>query len=192
MSFNTIAVLAPTVPTPSKPSFTGFNTDLQKISEVIFAGATLRKLLATVNKTLPRIVLIRNGVYFILPAMPLAEDIVTSRHRLTSYSDDSVSINESVYRESLVLTADSLLCPWPVKDLSELGADSLAPILESAPAVVLLGTGVKQQFPRAEIFGLFGERGIGLEVMDNGALCRTFNILVAEDRAVTAAIILPG
>ena len=41
-------------------------------------------------------------------------------------------------------------------------------------------------------FGLFGEQGIGLEVMDNGALCRTFNILVAEDRAVTAAIILPG
>ena len=48
----------------------------------------------------------------------------------------------------------------------------------------------KQQ--AAKIFGLFGERGIGLEVMDNGALCRTFNILVAEDRAVTAAILLPG
>jgi uncharacterized protein len=56
----------------------------------------------------------------------------------------------------------------------------------------LLGTGPRQQFPEAKIFGLFGEQGIGLEVMDNGALCRTFNILVAEDRAVTAAIILPG
>jgi uncharacterized protein len=128
----------------------------------------------------------------ILRGMPLAEDIVTSRHRLTSYSEDSVSINEAVYRQSLVLTAESLLYPWPVKTLGQLSADSLNPIFESKPAVVLLGTGPRQQFPEARIFGLFGEQGIGLEVMDNGALCRTFNILVAEDRAVTAAILLPG
>jgi uncharacterized protein len=124
--------------------------------------------------------------------MPLAEDNVTSRHRLTSYSEQTVSINEAVYRESLVLNADWLLSPWPVRSLADLDSESLAPILETNPTVVLLGTGLKQQFPDARIFGLFGERGIGLEVMDNGALCRTFNILVAEDRAVTAAIILPG
>ena len=124
--------------------------------------------------------------------MPLAEDIITSQHRLTSYSEDSVSINDAVYRQSLVLTSDALLCPWPVKTLEQLCAELLAPIFDSKPAVVLLGTGPKQQFPEARIFGLFGEQGIGLEVMDNGALCRTFNILVAEDRAVTAAILLPG
>jgi uncharacterized protein len=124
--------------------------------------------------------------------MPLAEDIVTSRHRITSYSSDTVSINESIYHQSLVLTADSLHSPWPVTRLQQLDAESLVPIFDSRPSVVLLGTGPQQQFPEPKIFGLFGERGIGLEVMDNGALCRTFNILVAEDRAVTAAIILPG
>lgn len=124
--------------------------------------------------------------------MPLAEDIVTSRHRITSYGSDTVSINESIYRQSLVLTANSLHSPWSVTSLQQLDAASLAPIFDSAPSVVLLGTGPRQQFPEPKIFGLFGERGIGLEVMDNGALCRTFNILVAEDRAVTAAIILPG
>ena len=124
--------------------------------------------------------------------MPLAEDILTSRHRMTSYSDDSVSINEVVYRQSLVITAESLHIPWPVTGLQDLSEESLAPVIESGPAVVLLGTGSRQRFPEPRIFGVFGERGIGLEVMDNGALCRTFNILVAEDRAVTAAIILPG
>jgi uncharacterized protein len=128
--------------------------------------------------------------YFILRAMPLAEDIVTSRYRITSYSDDSIRINETVHRRSLVLTADSLHSPWEVTGLQHLSADSLAPIFDTEPAVVLLGTGPKQHFPPAKIYALFGERGIGLEVMDNGALCRTFNILVAEDRAVTAAIIL--
>ena len=124
--------------------------------------------------------------------MPLAEDIVTSRHRITSYSNDTVSINEAVYHQSLVLTANSMHSPWPVVSLQQLDAESLLPIFDSRPTVVLLGTGPKQCFPEPKIFGLFGERGIGLEVMDNGALCRTFNILVAEDRDVTAAIILPG
>jgi uncharacterized protein len=128
----------------------------------------------------------------ILPGMPLTEDKVTTRHRISSYSDDTVSINETVYRQSLILTAETLLSPWPVTGLDQLSSENLAAIFESRPAVVLLGTGTRQHFPEARIFGLFGEQGIGLEVMDNGALCRTFNILVAEDRAVTAAIILPN
>jgi len=136
--------------------------------------------------------LIRPRFCIILRGMPLAEDIITSRHRLTSYSERTVSINETEHHYSLILTADSLHSPWPVKSLEQLDAQALAPIFASQPAVVLLGTGSRQRFPDARIFGQFGERGIGLEVMDNGALCRTFNILVAEDRAVTAAIILPG
>ena len=122
--------------------------------------------------------------------MPLAEDIVTSRYRITAYGAATITVNEQVYRQSLLLTADRLTVPWPVQSVEQLDADNLQPILAAQPAVVLLGTGERQRFPDARIFAYFGERGIGLEVMDNGALCRTFNILVAEDRAVVAAIIL--
>lgn len=122
--------------------------------------------------------------------MPLAEDIVTSSHRFTSYGPGSVTINEVDYRQSLILTASDILCPWPALSLEDLCSENLALIFATNPAVVLLGTGEKQRFPDARTFALFGEQGIGLEVMDNGALCRTFNILVAEDRAVTAAVIL--
>ena len=134
--------------------------------------------------------LIGSLIYFILPRMPLAEDIVGNVHRFTSYGAESVSINEAVYRQSLVVTATEIHCPWAVTSLDGLSAEILQPVFATAPAVVLLGTGERQLFPDARIFGLFGEKGIGLEVMDNGALCRTFNILVAEDRDVTAAIIL--
>ena len=122
--------------------------------------------------------------------MPLAEDRVSSRYRISSYGPRSVTVNETVYRQSLVLTANELHCPWPVNALEDLSEETLAPVLDSQPAVVLLGTGERQRFPESRLFALFGERGIGLEVMDTGALCRTFNILIAEDRAVTAAIIL--
>ena len=134
--------------------------------------------------------MIARSNYIILPPMPLSEDIVTSRHRFTSYGPASVTINEVVYRRSLVLTANDIYSPWAVSSIEDLNPENLAPVLESKPAVVLLGTGEQQRFPDARTFALFGERGIGLEVMDNGALCRTFNILVAEDRAVTAAVIL--
>ena len=154
--------------------------------------ATLRNVHSAVNKSRPPGGIDRALVLLYSAVMPLAEDIVTSRHRMTSYSDDSVSVNEVVYRQSLVITAESLHSPWPVTGLQDLTFDNLAPIFDSAPAVVLLGTGPQQRFPEPRVFGWFGERGIGLEVMDNGALCRTFNILVAEDRAVTAAIILPA
>ena len=136
--------------------------------------------------------LIEQQIYIILPSMPLAEDIVTSRHRITEYSTGSVTINESEYRQSLVMTASTIHCPWPVSKIEDFTPENLAPIFDSKPSVVLLGTGEQQLFPEPKVFALFGQQGIGLEVMDNGALCRTFNILVAEDRDVTAAIILGG
>ncbi len=123
-------------------------------------------------------------------AMPLAEDIVTSRYRLSAYSHDSVTVNEAVYRDHLVLSGSDLHSPWQVAGLEEISAECLQPVFEMSPEVVLLGTRTRQRFPESRVYVLFGERGIGLEVMDNGALCRTFNILIAEDRAVVAAILI--
>ena len=55
--------------------------------------------------------------------------------------------------------------------------------------ILLLGTGEKQYFPPREIIKAFIERGIALECMDTGAACRTYNVLVSENRRVSAALI---
>lgn len=125
----------------------------------------------------------------ILPRMPLSEDKITSRYSITAYNPDDITVNGTTYNESLVLSSQSIHCPWPVLTVDDLDDFNLEPILKLKPRVVLLGTGKYQIFPDAKIYGLFGQKGIGLEVMNNGALCRTFNILVAEDREVVAAII---
>lgn len=124
--------------------------------------------------------------------MPLTEDNITSRYSISAYSPDGIVVNNQNYRQSLVLSAQTINSPWPVRSISELDESSLQIVLDMNPEVVLLGTGERQQFPEARIFALLGQAGIGLEVMNNGALCRTFNILVAEDRAVVAAIMLAG
>jgi len=121
--------------------------------------------------------------------MALSEDKITGRYSITAYNDDDVIINEAAYSSSLILSAQTLICPWSVSRVCDLDASNLQSVLEMNPEVVLLGTGIKQHFPGPEISAIFGTKGIGLEVMNTGALCRTFNILVAEDRDVVALIL---
>ena len=121
--------------------------------------------------------------------MPLAEDKITSRYSISAYTADNVTINERPYSQSLILSPAVLVNPSPINSINDLNEHTLQAVLDLNPDVVLLGTGEKQIFPEPKIFALLGEKGIGLEVMNTGALCRTFNILVAEDRDVVAVII---
>ena len=121
--------------------------------------------------------------------MPLAEDHITSRYSISAYTTSDVTINEKPYTQSLILAPETLIHPSPINSIGDLNEQSLQSVLDLKPDVVLLGTGEKQIFPEPKIFALLGEKGIGLEVMNTGALCRTFNILVAEDRDVVAVII---
>ncbi len=123
--------------------------------------------------------------------MPLIEDQIDARYSIQAYDRASVTINERRYRGSLVLSADRLIEDWPARALEDLDDGTLACVFEQLPDVVLLGTGERQRFPPAPVLRLFAERQLGLEVMDTGALCRTFNILVAEGRRVVALILQP-
>ena len=66
------------------------------------------------------------------------------------------------------------------------------PLFALAPEVVVLSTGARQVFPRAALRAEFATRKIGLEVMEIGAACRTYNVLVGEERRVLAAISAAG
>jgi uncharacterized protein len=121
--------------------------------------------------------------------MPLAEDRITSRYSISGYTSTDITINQKPYQGSLILSPEVLISPSPINSIDDLNEHTLQTVLDLNPDVVLLGTGDKQVFPEPRIFGLLGEKGIGLEVMNTGALCRTFNILVAEDRDVVAIII---
>ena len=67
-------------------------------------------------------------------------------------------------------------------------AVELRPVLD--PEIVLLGTGPRQIFPAASFRAQFLSAGIGIEVMDTGAACRTFNVLVSEQRRVVALLMV--
>lgn len=109
---------------------------------------------------------------------------------IRSYSPTELRIGEQSIRSSCIVMADSLIADWTPASLDELQVSHLEPIFGLRPELVLLGTGAKQRFAPADIRAAFAARGIGLESMDLGAACRTFNILVQEERRVAAALFL--
>jgi uncharacterized protein len=109
---------------------------------------------------------------------------------IRGYSAQEIRIGERRLQGSCIVSADSLVADWTPKTFAELAEAHLAPILALKPELVLLGTGSAQRFPPAGIRSAFTAQGVGLEVMDLGAACRTFNILVQEERRVVAALFL--
>jgi uncharacterized protein len=112
------------------------------------------------------------------------------RNLIRSYSADEIRIGEQRVTGSCIVTADRLITEWAPQRFDELGPEHLDVLLALAPELVLLGTGATQRFAPAALQGLLAQRGIGLEAMQLGAACRTFNVLVQEERRVAAALFL--
>jgi uncharacterized protein len=109
---------------------------------------------------------------------------------IRGYSDAGLRIGEQLIERSCIVTADRLITEWPPLSFAELAPAHLEAIFALLPELVLLGTGPTQRFASASVRAEFAQRGIGLEVMQLGAACRTFNVLVQEERRVAAALFL--
>ena len=101
-----------------------------------------------------------------------------------------VRVGSDEYRENIVLTADGIARGFAPNGFDGLNAGDFARLLHTSPEIVLLGTGATQRFPPPAVIAQLTNANVGLEVMDTRAACRTYNILVAEGRSVTAALIV--
>lgn len=110
---------------------------------------------------------------------------------IRSYGADYLVVGEQRIDASCLVSAGTLV-PWPPRAVEEVTTESVAAIFELKPEVVVLATGATQKFPRAALRAEFATRKVGLEVMEIGAACRTYNVLVGEERRVVAAVLLPG
>jgi uncharacterized protein len=97
-----------------------------------------------------------------------------------------------VLTRSFVIAPGHLQRDWPPQRYDELRAEHFAGLLELEPELVLLGTGETFRYPAPVLLAALTGRGIGVEVMDTGAACRTYNVLAGEGRQVVAAIVLEG
>jgi uncharacterized protein len=121
--------------------------------------------------------------------MKLTLDANTGVNLIRSYSNGELRVGEQVFHRSCILTPDAIFPDWRPTKVEDLRASDFEALFALKPELVLLGTGDRQQFPHVSIRGAFVHAGIGLETMDLGAACRTFNVLVQEERRVCAALL---
>lgn len=121
--------------------------------------------------------------------MKLTDETLAGINLVRAHAPGEIRVGETVIRNSCLLRADRLE-PWRPQTFDALTMADLEPIFELQPEIVVLGTGTRQRFPDAKLLGAMLERGIGCEVMNTPAACRTYNVLVSEDRPVVAALLL--
>ncbi|RYE52797.1 Mth938-like domain-containing protein [Noviherbaspirillum suwonense] len=109
---------------------------------------------------------------------------------VTAYDENSVEINATTYRRSLLVMPEMAPADWPVSSFDALRVEDFAQIDAIDPDVVILGTGARQRFIHPRLIAALTARRVGVETMDNPAACRTYNILMAEGRRVALALIL--
>jgi len=108
---------------------------------------------------------------------------------IRAYGDGEITINDKTISQSVVITPDSIR-PWEPRSIDELTVTHIERLCELDPEVVIIGTGRRLTFPPPALTAALQARGIGVEVMAHDAACRTYNILLAEDRRVVAALMM--
>ncbi|WP_420477092.1 Mth938-like domain-containing protein [Noviherbaspirillum sp. ST9] len=111
---------------------------------------------------------------------------------VTGYDETGVEINAVRFSHSLIVLPEVAPAAWSPRTFDELSAEHFAQIADTAPDVVILGTGAKQRFVHPKLIGALTSRRIGVECMDSQAACRTYNILMGEGRKVVLALIFDG
>jgi uncharacterized protein len=101
-----------------------------------------------------------------------------------SRETDATVAEPIVLTESFIITPEQLIADWPPEDFGSLDHHHFEALAELRPQVVLLGSGERLRFPEASLLKPLVDLSIGVEVMDTGAACRTYNLLAAEGRLV--------
>ena len=112
------------------------------------------------------------------------------QYTIKSYSDSQITVNNTDYHESFIISRQAIVAPWSVHSVQELTEEVLKPILAFSPEVIVIGHNQPDlQIPMMLVQYLANQR-IGIECMSIGAACRTFNVLLGEQRAVVVGFVL--
>ena len=122
--------------------------------------------------------------------MKFTEDLgASTQNYITGIDSDHVVVQRKKINASYIIAPDALV-EWTVKDFTEITTEHIATIITLKPEVIILGTGDKHLIPDRTILKALVETGIGYEIMTTSAACRTYNILLAEDRRAVVALII--
>ncbi len=125
--------------------------------------------------------------------MKFSQDVLSHVNRVHRYQDQSVTIQPKDDSELITLTSNFILTPhslvpeWPLNMISDFTSDDVA-YFQMLGIEVLLISQISREPVSPIIMATFAKHAIGVEQMTLGAACRTYNLLVSEDREVALAV----
>ena len=120
----------------------------------------------------------------ITPLIPDGNQIIQS------YASGLFRVNGKAYEEPIIVFPDKTLSWSVLGDDFEITDFQAVFDRSDDVEVLLLGCGRSGRAVPSVFRQAFRDKGIVLEVMDSGAACRTYNVLMAEGRKVAAALLL--
>lgn len=121
--------------------------------------------------------------------MQIVRDSLPTRFLPRAYQPGELRINDTLYRTPVILSADALAEGPAIGAAAHLTAAHAEMLIALDPEIVLLGTGAEHDFAPHEFSVPFLEKRIGFESMGTAAACRTFSVLIAEQRRVVALLL---
>jgi len=123
--------------------------------------------------------------------MKIDLDTSTDDHyRIDAYQSGLITINGVAHSSSLIISPAKVITNWAPSMFTDLASQHIDQIIQLNPEIIILGTGQQLYFPAPELIARIFEHEIGFEVMDTGAACRCYNLLVSEKRNVAAGLIM--
>ena len=110
-------------------------------------------------------------------------------HAIQAYSDTQIQINSIIYTGSLIVSKQEIITDVTIKNIKEMDDKYIVLLLQSKPEIVIIGHPNAGTLPPLTVITELSQQGIGMEFMSIGAACRTYNVLLSEERAVVLGVI---
>jgi len=109
---------------------------------------------------------------------------------IRSFKPGEIHLRDQVLTNHAIIGPEQIFPDWQPACFEELSIADFRLALDLRPDIILFGTGNTHRFPDITVTTEIMRSGCAIEVMQTDAACRTFNILVAENRAVVAALMI--
>jgi len=116
-------------------------------------------------------------------------DISESINIISAFGVAGIRVADRVFMPPCVITPSTLIENWTSNGIAQLSSDDLQPVMELQPELIILGSGGTLSFPSPDVTKAVNSLGIGFEVMDTAAACRTYNVLAHEGRSLAVALL---
>jgi len=108
---------------------------------------------------------------------------------IKNYENGCFYIADKVYKHNICILKNQI-SQWKTANISQLVIKDIEEIIQHRPEIIILGTGITSMIPSKEIIKTCHSKNIGIELMKTESACKTFNLLIAEERDIAAVFFI--